>query len=38
VGPYLTEKEMQGVLKRRALLLAEVEAMIKESGEAKVLY
>jgi hypothetical protein len=38
VGPYLTEKEINGVVKRRALLLAEIDAMVKESGEAKVLY
>jgi len=38
VGSYLTEKEIDGVFKRRGLLLAEIEAMIKESGEDKVLY
>ena len=38
VGPYLTDKEIEGVFKRKALLLAEIDAMIKESGEAKVLY
>jgi len=38
VGPYLTDKEIEAVLKRKALLLAEIEDMIKESGEAKVLY
>lgn len=38
VGPYLTEKEIDGVVKRKALLLAEIEAMIKESGEDEVLY
>jgi hypothetical protein len=38
VGPYLTDREMDGVFKRRTLLLAEIDAMIKESGEDKVLY
>jgi hypothetical protein len=38
VGPYLTEKEIAGVFKRRTLLIAEIDAMIKESGEDKVLY
>jgi hypothetical protein len=38
VGPYLTEKEIEGVVRRRALLLAEIDAMIKENGEEKVLY
>jgi hypothetical protein len=38
VGPYLTDREMDGVFKRRSLLLAEIDAMIKESGDAKVLY
>ena len=38
VGPYLTDKEIAAVLKRRDLLLAEIEGMIKETGEAKVLY
>lgn len=38
VGPYLTDKEIEAILKRKTLLLAEIEEMIKESGEAKVLY
>jgi hypothetical protein len=38
VGPYLTDKEIEAIIKRKALLLAEVDEMIKESGEAKVLY
>jgi uncharacterized protein YfeS len=38
VGPYLTDKEIDAVLKRKVLLLAEVDQMIKENGEAKVLY
>jgi hypothetical protein len=38
VGPYLTDKEIEAVMKRKILLLSEIEEMIKESGEAKVLY
>lgn len=38
VGPTLTDKEIEAILKRKTLLLAEIEAMIKESGEANVLY
>jgi hypothetical protein len=38
VGPYLTDKEIEAVMKRKILLLSEIEDMIKESGEAKVLY
>ena len=38
MGPYLTDKEIEGVIKRKGLLLAEIDAMIKESGEDKVLY
>jgi hypothetical protein len=38
VGPYLTDREIDGVVKRSGLLLAEIEAMVKESGEDKVLY
>ncbi|MGB7295973.1 MAG: hypothetical protein WBC70_10325 [Candidatus Aminicenantales bacterium] len=38
VGPYLTDKEIEAVIKRKSVLLAEIEAMIKENGEAKVLY
>jgi hypothetical protein len=38
VGPYLTDKEIEAVIKRKSLLLAEIDEMIKESGEAKVLY
>jgi hypothetical protein len=38
VGPYLTDKEINAVLKRRRLLLAEIAEMIKETGETKVLY
>lgn len=38
VGTYLTDKEIEAILKRKVLLLAEVDRMIKENGEAKVLY
>lgn len=38
VGPYLTDKEIKAVLKRKELLLREVAEMIKEKGEDKVLY
>ena len=38
VGPYLEDKEIEAILKRKVLLLAEIDEMIKESGEDKVLY
>ncbi len=38
VGPYLTDKEIEAIIKRKALLLAEIDDMIKKVGEAKVLY
>lgn len=38
VGPYLTDKEIEAVLTRKKLLLDEIEEMIKEKGEANVLY
>jgi hypothetical protein len=38
VGPYLEDKEIEAILKRKVLLLAEIDGMIKESGEDKVLY
>ncbi|MBC8359764.1 MAG: hypothetical protein ISS41_00875 [Candidatus Aminicenantes bacterium] len=38
VGPYLKDKEIEAVLKRKELLLKEIEEMIKEYGEKKVLY
>lgn len=38
VGPYLTEDEINAVLARKKLLLAEIEEMIKEMGQDKVLY
>jgi hypothetical protein len=38
VGPYLEDKEIEAIVKRKALLLAEIDEMIKESGEGKVIY
>jgi hypothetical protein len=38
VGPYLTDKEIDAVLARKKLLLAEIEEMIEEVGQDKVLY
>lgn len=38
VGPYLTDNEINAVLDRKKLLLAEIEEMIKEKGQDKVLY
>jgi hypothetical protein len=38
VGPYLDDREIRAILKRRDLLLAEIDEMVRESGEARVLY
>ena len=38
VGSYLTDTEIEAVLVRKGLLLAEVAEMITRDGEAKVLY
>jgi hypothetical protein len=38
VGEYLTDKEIEAVLKRRDLILKEVDARIEDLGEDKVLY
>jgi hypothetical protein len=38
VGPYLTDKESESVFARRKLVLDEIAEMIKQDGEAKVLY
>jgi hypothetical protein len=38
VGPYLTDTEINAILKRKVLLLAEIDELIKENGEDKVLY
>ncbi|MDH5466850.1 MAG: hypothetical protein OEY25_05475 [Candidatus Aminicenantes bacterium] len=38
VGSYLTKKEINAIIARKELLLKEIEEMIKEKGEDKVLY
>jgi len=38
VGPYLKDKEIKAILLRKELLLKEIEEMVKEQGEDKVLY
>jgi hypothetical protein len=38
VGPYLTDEEIKAIIIRKDLLLKEIEGMIKEKGEDKVLY
>ncbi len=38
VGPYLKGKEIKAILLRKELLLKEIEEMVKEQGEDKVLY
>jgi hypothetical protein len=38
VGPYLTDKESEAVIARKALVLDEIAEMIKQDGEEKVLY
>jgi hypothetical protein len=38
VGSYLKEKEIRAILIRKELLLKEIEEMVKEQGEDKVLY
>jgi hypothetical protein len=38
VGAYLTKAEINAVLKRKQLLLNEIDEMIREQGEAAVLY
>jgi hypothetical protein len=38
VGPYLKDKEIEAILTRKDLLLKEIEEMVKEQGEDKVLY
>jgi len=37
VGPYLTDKEIDSLLARRKLLLAEIDGLVKKDGEDKVL-
>ncbi len=38
VGTTLTDKEIKAILTRRDLLLQEIAQMVKEQGEATVLY
>ena len=38
LGPYLRNKELRGILKRKPLLLAEIDEMIQEGGELSALY
>jgi hypothetical protein len=38
VGPYLTDGEIESIVARKKLILAEIAAMIKQNGEDKVLY
>lgn len=38
VGEYLTDQEIRAILARRDLLLEEVDEMVREQGEAAVLY
>jgi hypothetical protein len=38
VSHYLNDKEIKAILMRKKLLLAEIEELIKEKGEDKVLY
>jgi len=38
VGPYLTDEEINAVLARKKLLLEEIEEIIEEMGQDKVLY
>jgi hypothetical protein len=38
VGPYLTDEEINAVLARKALVLKEIDDMIRANGEAQVLY
>lgn len=38
VGTYLSDEEIKAILARKDLLLGEIEEMIREKGESKVLY
>ncbi len=38
VGPYLTEAEIDALMARKPILLAEIDDMIKQEGEKAVLY
>jgi len=38
VGPYLNDAEIEAVLARKAVLLAEIDELVRESGGDKILY
>jgi len=38
VGPYLSDEEIEAILARKELLLGEIDKMVEEKGESKVLY
>jgi hypothetical protein len=38
VGPYLTEAQIKALMSRKVVLLAEIDDLIKENGEANVLF
>ena len=38
LGEYLDDKEIQAVIARKKILLQEIDDMIEEQGEDKVLY
>jgi len=38
VGPYLTDREIEGIVSRVPLIMKEIEDMIKQNGENSVLY
>ena len=38
LAPYLKKKEMDGILKRKKMLLDEIQEMIDDEGEEKILY
>jgi hypothetical protein len=38
LAPFLTDREIEGIMARKKLLLDEIDGMIRENGEDKVLY
>ncbi len=38
VGPYLTDKQIDGIVSRIPLIMREIEELIKQNGESNVLY
>lgn len=38
LSPFLTDREIEGIMARKKLLLDEIDGMIRENGEDKVLY